>query len=99
MENTESKHFHHESYCRKCNSLPSDNGDEVFIRKINHLEESKEKMAKWYEREIEITNERMIEIKQKQASLIAAVNWAISEYPSDRASKYLDTIIENLFSK
>jgi hypothetical protein len=61
-------HFHHESYCRKCN-------------------------------EKYVVDERFLEQKQKLASLIAAVNWAISEYPSDRACQYLNPIIEKLFSK
>lgn len=44
-------------------------------------------------------HDRFLEQKQKLASLIAAVNWAISEYPSDRACQYLNPIIEKLFSK
>lgn len=51
------------------------------------------------QQEIESLNSQFLEQKQSLASLIAAVNFAITEYPSDRASKYLDTIIENLFSK
>jgi phage shock protein A len=49
--------------------------------------------------EIEETNQRMVEIKQRQASLIAAINFAIAEYPSDRASQYLDSVMGNIFSK
>jgi predicted nucleic acid-binding Zn-ribbon protein len=51
------------------------------------------------EAEVESLNSRMVELKHKQASLLAAVNWAISEYPSDRACQYLNPIIEKLFSK
>jgi hypothetical protein len=43
--------------------------------------------------------DRMVEIKLKQASIIAAVNFCITEYPSDRASVYLAPIMEELFSK
>jgi cell fate (sporulation/competence/biofilm development) regulator YlbF (YheA/YmcA/DUF963 family) len=68
MENAENIHYHHESYCRKCNEK-----DNVY--------------------------ERFLEQKQRLASIIAAVNWAISEYPSDRASKYLDVVMENIFQK
>jgi len=68
MENTESKHFHHESYCRKCNE--KDN-----------------------------VHERFLEQKQRLASLVAAVNYAINEYGGSTASVYLARIMENLFSK
>jgi hypothetical protein len=43
--------------------------------------------------------DRMVEIKLKQASLIAAVNFCLAEYPSDRASVYLAPIMEKLFQK
>ncbi len=43
--------------------------------------------------------ERLKEIKMNQASLIAAVNYCLSEFPSDRSSVYLAPIMENLFSK
>jgi hypothetical protein len=61
---------------------------------INILEHARE-----LEREVNSTNERMIEIKQRQASLIAAVNYAINEYGGSTASVYLARIMENLFSK
>jgi len=47
--------------------------------------------------EFESLNDRFLQQKQNLMSLVAAVNWAISEYPSDRASKYLDTK-QNLMS-
>lgn len=43
--------------------------------------------------------DRMVELKHKQASLIAAVNFCLTEYSSDRASVYLAPIMEKLFQK
>jgi len=43
--------------------------------------------------------DRMVLIKLKQASLIAAVNFCLTEYPSDRSSVYLAPIMEKLFQK
>jgi len=60
---------------------------------------SMENQYEQLKQEFESLNDRFLQQKQNLMSLVAAVNWAISEYPSDRASKYLDTIIENLFSK
>jgi hypothetical protein len=94
MENTESKHFHHESYCRKCDTPRTDALVHGGCIAINILEHARE-----LEREINATNERMIEIKGRQASLIAAVNYAINEYGGSTASVYLARIMENLFSK
>jgi len=51
------------------------------------------------QREIDEINSRMVELKHKQASLIAAINYCLTEYPSDRSSSYLAPIMENLFSK
>jgi hypothetical protein len=56
-------------------------------------------LARNLERELNSTNERMVELKHKQASLIAAVNFCLTEYPSDRASVYLAPIMEKLFQK
>ena len=94
MENTESKHFHHESYCIKCDTHRTDALVHGGCIAINILEHARE-----LEREINATNERMIEIKGRQASLIAAVNYAINEYGGSTASVYLARIMENLFSK
>jgi len=60
---------------------------------------SMENQYEQLKQEFESLNDRFLQQKQNLMSLVAAVNWAISKYPSDRASKYLDTIIENLFSK
>lgn len=60
---------------------------------------SMENQLEKLQQEYESLNARFLQQKQNLASLIAAVNFAITEYPSDRASKYLDTIIENIFSK
>jgi sugar-specific transcriptional regulator TrmB len=49
--------------------------------------------------ELNDSNSRMVELKQKQASLIAAVNYAIKEFPSNNASIYLAGIMEKLFQK
>ena len=51
------------------------------------------------ERQLEDTNSRMVELKHKQASLIAAINTAITEFPSNQASIYLSGIMEKLFQK
>jgi hypothetical protein len=51
------------------------------------------------ERELNSTNERMVELKHKQASIIAAVNFCLTEHPSDRSSVYLAPIMEKLFQK
>lgn len=56
-------------------------------------------LSRELERELNSTNERMVELKHKQASLIAAINLCLTEYPSDRSSIYLAPIMEKLFSK
>jgi hypothetical protein len=61
---------------------------------INILEHARE-----LEREVEELNQRIVAIKNTQASLIAAINSAINEYKGSSASVYLDGIMENLFSK
>lgn len=61
---------------------------------INILEHARE-----LEREVEELNQRIVVIKNTQASLIAAINSAINEYKGSSASVYLDGIMENLFSK
>jgi hypothetical protein len=50
-------------------------------------------------KDLEAEVERLKEIKMNQASLIAAVNYCLSEFPSDRSSVYLAPIMENLFQK
>ena len=61
---------------------------------INILEHARE-----LEREVEELNQRIVVIKNTQASLIAAINSTINEYKGSSASVYLDGIMENLFSK
>ena len=39
------------------------------------------------------------QIKNRNDSLIAAINFAITEYPSNPASKYLQSVMENFFKK
>ena len=56
-------------------------------------------LCKQLERELNDTNSRMVELKHKQASLIAAINTAITEFPSNQASIYLSGIMEKLFQK
>jgi len=51
------------------------------------------------EREVNELNQRIIAIKGTQASLIAAINFAINEYKGSSASVYLNGIMQNLFSK
>ena len=57
-----------------------------------------ERMEK-IEAEVESLNSRMVELKHNQASLIAAINTAITEFPSNQASIYLSGIMEKLFQK
>jgi hypothetical protein len=61
---------------------------------INILEHARE-----LEREVEGLNQRMMAIKDTQASLIAAIYSAINEHKGSGASVYLAGIMENLFSK
>ena len=62
------------------------------------LNDAKKKSASAY-MELEKAMARMMEIKMKQASLIAAINTAITEFPSNQASIYLSGIMANLFQK
>jgi len=70
-----------------------------FARNLEReLQEAKSKSASAY-MELEKAMARMVEIKMKQASLIAAINTAITEHPSNQASIYLAGIMANLFQK
>lgn len=39
------------------------------------------------------------QIRQRNESLIAAINYAINEFPSSPSSQYLKTVMENFFQK
>ena len=71
---------------------------EYVIGLERELQDAKNKSASAY-MELEKAMARMMEIKMKQASLIAAVNTAITEFPSNQASIYLSGIMANLFQK
>ena len=51
------------------------------------------------EREVEELKQRIVVIKNTQASLIAAIYSTINEYKGSSASVYLERVMENLFSK
>jgi hypothetical protein len=79
-----------------------DNGGDVSYLACAEIErdlnDAKKKSASAY-MELEKAMARMMEIKMKQASLIAAINTAITEFPSNQASIYLSGIMANLFQK
>ena len=126
MENAENIHYHHESYCRKCNEK-----DNVYERFLEHTPENANVLdakatpmknptieSVIYENAklssiISALEERIADIEEaskcispmieqirnRNNSLIAAINFAITEYPSNPASKYLESVMENFFKK
>ena len=100
------KHFHHESYCRKCNTIDTNNEvidlspPQEWLYKcdcpncISGMHYNKE-IAEAYRNRGKITNE-VARLRCKVDSLIAAINTAITEWPSNQASIYLDGIMKNL---
>lgn len=91
-----------EKNTRECHRVLGANDKVVhpdFARNLEReLQEAKSKSASAY-MELEKAMARMVEIKMKQASLIAAINTAITEHPSNQASIYLAGIMANLFQK
>jgi predicted transcriptional regulator len=62
---------------------------------ISHLEEK----LKSIDRNMNELSPMYKQIQQRNESLTAAINFALTEYPSSRASVYLAGVMENLFQK
>jgi len=74
-------------------SLLNENSKLITI--ISHLEEK----LKAIDRNMNELSPVIQQIKQRNESLTAAINFALTEYPSSRASVYLAGVMQNLFQK